>query len=367
VREHEPGLIVTPPLRWIDLTLDDYLPLYYPVPARTLYVRRSVFAERFPVLSRHWMAREAYHPDDAELVHHPLRWNFERGVDSGWVTGGPINEFVGQPRQVQFARRPVTEDYLNTAGRRDLWATLSSPPFMIDFDEISFRFGGTDRFYTRARFIVDGQVVLEQRGEGKRPLQMRDVYWPVWSWKGKAGVLQFDDADTNDGFLAADHVQTSRYERFSLADDFETDGGYGTFWESGFGAGPSDLEPLARERGLAMLLGRRAALSRGDGVTGPVEMRSRPFVVERDGLSFQAFDFGGEKTRIELRVGGEVKRSWWGGKTERLQGVVWGVKALRGEEAVLAIVDEEPGDIDWIGLDDVATFDRGGSESASGD
>ncbi len=35
VRVHRPGLIVTPPLYWIGLTLDDYLPLYYPVPART--------------------------------------------------------------------------------------------------------------------------------------------------------------------------------------------------------------------------------------------------------------------------------------------------------------------------------------------
>jgi hypothetical protein len=361
VREHQPGLIVTPPLYWIGLTLDDYLPLYYPVPARTLYVRRSVFAERFPTLSRHWLAREAYHPDHATLLHHPLRWNFERGVDSGWATGGSINDFVGQPTQVQFARRPVTEDYLNTAGRRDLWATLSSPPFVIDFDEISFRFGGTDRFYTRARFIVDGQIVLEQRGDGKRVLQMHDVYWPVWSWKGKVGVLQFDDADINDGFLAADHVQTGRYEQFAMVDDFEAGGGYGTFWESGFGAMPSQLEPLALERGLEMLVGRRAALSRGGG-DEPIEMRSRPFTIERDALSFLTFDFGGPATRIELRVGGEVKRSWSGGRTGRLQGVVWGVKALQGQPAVLAIVDEEPGDAEWIGIDDVATFDRAGAE-----
>ena len=59
-------------------------------------------------------------------------------------------------------------------------------------------------------------------------------------------------------------------------------------------------------------------------------------------------------------MGGEVKRSWWGTKSEPLQRVVWGVKALRGEQAVLAMVDEEPGDADWIGIDDVATFDRPG-------
>ncbi len=93
-----------------------------------------------------------------------------------------------------------------------------------------------------------------------------------------------------------------------------------------------------------------------------VEMRSRPFTIERDALSFLAFDFGGPGTRIELRVGGEVKRSWSGGQTERLQGVVWGVKALRGQQAVLAMVDETPGDAEWVGIDDVAVFDRAGAE-----
>jgi hypothetical protein len=363
VRVHRPGLIVTPPLYWMGLTLDDYLPLYHPVPTRTLYLRRSIFTERFPALAEHWLARDAYHPDHPALLHHPLHWNFERAVDSGWVTGGSITDFVGQPRAVQLGRRPVTEDYLNTAGPRNLWASLSSPPFVIDFDEISFRFGGTDRNYTRARFIVDGQIVLEQGGDGKRPLQMHDVYWPVWSWKGKVGVLQFDDADTEDGFLAADHVQTSRYEQFTVVDDFEAaGGGYGAFWEIGFGAAASDLEPLAVTRGVAMLVGRHAALSHGSGGEEAVEMRSRPFTIERDALSFLMFDFGGPGTRIELRVGDEVKRSWWGGKTERLQGVVWGVKALIGQPAVLAIVDEVPGDGEWIGIDDIATFDRASAD-----
>ena len=68
VREHRPGLIVTPPLYWIGLTLDDYLPLYYPVPARILYVRRSIFTERFPDAGEHWLARDAYHPDHPALA-----------------------------------------------------------------------------------------------------------------------------------------------------------------------------------------------------------------------------------------------------------------------------------------------------------
>jgi hypothetical protein len=382
VRVHRPGLIVTPPLYWIGLPVEEYLTIYNPVPARSLLIQRSLFAERFPMLARHWLSREPYHPDRPELLRHPQQWDFGRGVDSGWVTGGSIIDFVGQPRPVRYDDQDVAEDYAHTVGPRDLWATLSSPPLLIDFDEIGFRFGGTDRRYTRARFIVDGQIVLQQTGGGKRPIELHDVYWPVWSWKGKVGVLQFDDADIEDGFLAADEVATTRYESFEMIDDFEStpgvaaagaDGvagddtgegavdGWGAFWETGFGAGPADLEPVALEHGLAMMVGRRAALSRGvadAAATGPVEMRSRPFVVDRNALSFMIFDFGGPGTRVELRVGGEVRRTWSGQQANRLQGVVWGVRGLIGEEAVLAVVDEIPGDGEWIGIDDVAIFDR---------
>ena len=381
VRAHQPGLIVTPPLYWIGLTIDDYLPLYHPVPARFLYVRRSVFAERFPRLAKHWLEREPYHPERAPLLRHPLAWDFERGRESGWTTGGAIVDWVGRPRPIEYEGKPVEEDVLHTAGPRNLWATVSSPPFVIDFDELAFRFGGTHRRFTRARLLVDGQLVLQQEGEGKRVLRLSDVYWPVWSWRGKVGVLQFDDADIEDAYLAADHVRSTRYERFEKIDDFEAAAvaegggeggsagdGYGPFWEKGFGAGPSALEPLALEHGLAMLVGRRAALSHSgasgagagsaDGARGAGEMRSRPFTIERDELSFVHFDFGGPGTRVELRVGGEVRRSWSGAQTNRLQGVVWRVRALVGQEAVLAVVDEIPGDAEWIGIDDVAVFDR---------
>jgi hypothetical protein len=94
-------------------------------------------------------------------------------------------------------------------------------------------------------------------------------------------------------------------------------------------------------------------------------MRSHPFVIDHDDMSFLVFDFGGAGTRVELRVDGKVRRSWSGGKSERLQGIVWGVRALRGQEAVLAIVDESPGDGEWIGLDDLAVFDRGPEPGAS--
>ena len=92
-------------------------------------------------------------------------------------------------------------------------------------------------------------------------------------------------------------------------------------------------------------------------------MVSRPFVIDHDRLSLLAFDFGGAGTRVELRVGGEAKRSWSGTKTDRLEAVVWGLRALRGQEAVLAVIDEAPGDAEWIGIDDVAMFDHAGGST----
>ena len=363
VRVHRPGLIVTPPLYWMGLTLDDYLPLYYPVPTRTLYVRRSIFTERFPALAEHWLARDAYHPDHPALLHHPLHWNFERAVDSGWVTGGSITDFVGQPRAVQFGRRPVTEDYLNTAGPRSLWASLSSPPFVIDFDEISFRFGGTDRHYTRARFIVDGQIVLEQawRRQAPAPDARRVLAGVELEGQGRRlavrrrrhrGRLPRRRSRADRPLPAVrpgGRLRDRQRLRRVLGDRVRRRRRpISSRWRS------SAASPCWS--------GRRAALSRGAGGDEPIEMRSRPFTIDRDALSFLAFDFGGPGTRIELRVGGEVKRSWSGGQTEHLQGVVWGVKALKGQQAVLAVVDETPGDAEWVGVDDVAAFDRAGAE-----
>ena len=169
------------------------------------------------------------------------------------------------------------------------------PTLRIDFDEISFHFGGTDRNYTRARFIVDGQIVLEQAGDGKRPLQMHDVYSPVWSWKGKVGVLQFDDADIDDGFLAADHVQTTPLPAVLPWWTTSRAGG------DGYGRVLGDRLRRRAARSRAARARARPCndgrASRGDepwrGADEPVGMRARPFTMERKApLVPDVFDFG---------------------------------------------------------------------------
>ncbi len=270
------------------------------------------------------------------------------------MTGGRIFGHVGHPQAVRYRRSLLVEDYLHTYGDRETWGTINSPPFLIDFDELTFRFSGTNRNYTLARLLVDGQAVLVEKGHGGE-LQFENVNWPVWTWRGKVAVLQFRDDDLEGGFLAADHVRSLRYEGREVLDDFES-GEYGELWEETFGDRPAPLAPLARERGLAFLVGRRAATSQSR--AGAQELRSRPFRIERDHMSFLAFDFGGTATRVELRVDGKVMREFKGGRSRRLQGVVWGVGGLRGREAVLAVIDNaKPADA-WIGIDDIAVFDR---------
>ncbi len=59
VERHRPGLIVSPPRYWPGLPLDSYVPLYHPVPIRTLYVRKSLFADRFAQLVADWLSQDA--------------------------------------------------------------------------------------------------------------------------------------------------------------------------------------------------------------------------------------------------------------------------------------------------------------------
>ena len=353
IREHRPGLIVTSAVPWPALPIERYLSLYHAVPLRTLHVERPVYMKRFAKLADRWLARDGYYPDPVVPLRHPLVWDFEGGDRGGWITGGEIQGFTGRPLAFDPASPEADQDYLHTVGSRGLWGTVSSPPFLIDFEELSFRFAGTHPRFTLARLLVDGQQVLSVDGGGGTPLELRDVSWPVASWTGKIGVLQFYDADTEDGFLLADRVRSVRHLRRVVLDDFE-EASFGGWWESAVGVAPARLAPLARKRGLAMMVGRRAASS---GLEGRAELRSRPFRIDRDHLSFLVFDFGGDSTRVELRVDGDVRRRFVGARSERLDGVVWSVDELLGREAVLAMIDEAPAAREWIGIDDVAVFD----------
>jgi hypothetical protein len=178
------------------------------------------------------------------------------------------------------------------------------------------------------------------------------VRWPLAAWTGRIGVLQFEDADATGGFLIVDDVRSKRYRHQRKLDDSEIERG---FWSDGSPA-PTPLDEVARSAGLSLLVGRRAMTTRQ--LEGAAEIASRPFRVQRAHLSFLVFDFGGADTRIELRAGGETRRVYVGTGSERLQAVTWSIRELRRQDVTLVIRDGDLAREQWIGIDEVASFDR---------
>ncbi|MEW6071711.1 MAG: GH116 family glycosyl hydrolase [Planctomycetota bacterium] len=95
----------------------------------------------------------------------------------------------------------------------------------------------------------------------------------------------------------------------------------------------------------------------GDGATGV--LRSPAFVLERPYLEFLIG--GGShagRTCLELRVGDEVVRTAAGQDREELAWTSWDVRDLAGREAVLRIVDEEPGPWGHVNVDLIVAADE---------
>jgi hypothetical protein len=351
---YRPDLIVTPPREWPDLPVAGYLPLVHSSGLRSLLIRRSVFRDRYAAFRGRWLEATPYWPGDEVPGRHPIVADFSGpDLDQGWELDGGLSAVVGNVASTLYDGKPVEESHLHTRGRSGLWGAVTSPPFVIDFDTLSFRFGGAQA--TQARLLVDGQAVLTIEGSG-RP-ELRDFEWPVHAWVGKVAVLQFVDTNQANGFLVADHVRSIRYQKSHLIDDFES-GIYGRQWRSTFDEQPRPLSDVAADRGLVFQIGSYGALSAG--LQGKREMTSTPFVIEADRFSFLVLDFGGPLTKVELLVAGRVVRAFRGSKSEAVVPVVWDVERLRGKEAVLSVIDEQDSAWSWIGVDEIRVM--GGPE-----
>jgi hypothetical protein len=366
----QPDLIVTSPPGWPDKDLEDFLPLYHTVPVRSLLIHRRVLIDRYAGLRDAWLEREAFWPGDQEPLRGPFEVDFEgRRLPAGWLSGGSLRGTVGRPTAATYQGRRVNDNYAHTAGH-DTWGILSSPPLLLDFDALAFRFAGTARLATRARLLVDGQEVLSAPGTG-RP-EMVDVEWPLATWRGKVGVLQFVDETPRAEHVLADRVRTVQYERMTLLEDFESGAYSSTLWERTFGAAPTPLSDVAAYHGLAFQVGHFGAISAHLG--GEVEMLSEPFVLDGDLLTLLVFDFGGSATRVELRLvdgpgatpsatptaaaADQPARVFRGANTKRLVPVSWNIAPLRGQRARLAIVDGHASRQIWTGVDEVYLIER---------
>lgn len=327
-----------------------YVPLYHTA-TKSLYVDAGVLGRHVDELARAWAGGTFGVDADGAALRHPLRVDLDKLTDD-WIATGGRDSMVGRPRPLSFRGKKLPGPYLNTSGPRGA-QIVASPPIVLDFDALTFRVNAPRR--TAVELLVDGQVVLAFAGRDDMGDEMEEVVWPVRSWRGRTAMLRLLDL-SGDGYVALDGLASRRFARPLLIDDFETDPRrFGERWASGFGDRPCNSLVLARAYGLAAVLGRATAASlcrQGRG-----ELVSRPLLIDRDRLAMTVLDFGRRKTRVELRCGGEVTHRFEGGRAQLPVGLVWDVSGLRGRQAVLAVVDDDPRLRQGIGIDDVVLFD----------
>lgn len=147
-----------------------------------------------------------------------------------------------------------------------------------------------------------------------------------------------------------------------LVADFEQ-ADYGDWKATGeaFGNGPAEgtLPGQMRVEGFE---GKRLVNSfhKGDGTTGT--LTSPPFPLERHYLNFLIGGGDHAETRIDLLVEGKVVQSASGpndrpGGSERLEWRTWDISSLKGQQAVLRIVDEHRGGWGHINIDQIVQSD----------
>lgn len=346
--DHHPELAVIVDVPNEVARLKGFLPLYQ-TRTKALFIRKDVLSKRYDSLAADWLSHESPDPDPL-AVGHPLRYDFERGNAAGWWGDCNVVEDKRWGRDDGDGRGA----YLKTVRGLRGGSIVMSPPFRIDFDQLTFRFAATGGKETTAQLIVNGQVVRTADGRDAAMRGILEIRWPVYHWRGLSGVLRFIDR-SGKGVLAADDVESERYRNQVVFDDFES-GVFEDRWVSTFGRRPRPLAPLVSRHGLGLISGRYFAASLWD--AAKMTMVSRPFVVEREKMAFRLFDFGGDRTEVALVVGEDSVRRWVGQDSMKSLSVIWDLTPFAGQEAVLKIVDRDGRPGKGIGIDDVLFFDE---------
>lgn len=132
---------------------------------------------------------------------HPLNYDFEAGPPDGWW---------GLQRFVETPKGSPSGAVLTTRTARRPRNVVMSAPFLIDFDELSFRFKTTGQKGVFVQLLVQGRPVLAIDGAGISNEEFEEVRWPVHSWHGRVGTLRFVDG-SNSAYLMVDNVRSSVY------------------------------------------------------------------------------------------------------------------------------------------------------------
>ena len=145
-----------------------------------------------------------------------------------------------------------------------------------------------------------------------------------------------------------------------IIEDFET-GDYRNWTVNGdaFGDKPQTLDTIADYQGRINAVGKyfvnshqKRGKGRGDDHTG--DMTSKPFTIERDYITMLV---GGgnhkDKTCVNLVVDGKTVISTTGPANNQMIPVTWDVRAWRGKQATIQIIDHQTGGWGNIGVDQI--------------
>ena len=231
---------------------------------------------------------------------------------------------------------------------------LWSRPFLIDFDELSLPFAGSDPHGTVVQLFVDGILVYEVGGGAEEVPRAQIVRLPVTGWRNRIGQLHVVRSLGADHLALTGAVQSRRYVRPLVLDGFEQ-GSYGDLWTTRFEQAPVPVRALARRYGLAFGQGEFVASSIGS--EGRQVLTSAPFTVDRKWLSLTAFDLG-KGTEIRLIVDGRPVHRWQGKDSGLPEPITWYLGPWQGKQAMLQIVDGNPDAEQGIAVDTIVLFDE---------
>ena len=233
----------------------------------------------------------------------------------------------------QLARRPAVE--AESAGRplpsNDWWTSALANPW-------------PGKLYARP-------AIVSADGGGAR-------IWYPRGWNGDGNAFE-EGAPLE--VRAVDPAPAADADRVLF--DFEAER-WGAGWEvagKAWGDGPSTVQQQAGEG----VIGKRWAMSfanGGDGATGSAT--SPPFAIERGYVHLLVAGGRDGKARIELLVDGKAVQQAVGRNSRDLIAIAWDVRAYKGKQARLRLLDENGGGWGWIGIDQVVASDR--AEPGSG-
>lgn len=307
------------------------------MPNLALFISHRLYRERSDVMQRPWLEDAPAAPVSSIEASSGEASSGEAstGEASAAATESPIGGW-----------RVIGRPFDSAAGTGIAWTV----PKVIDFDEISFAFGANSR-EVQLEVLVDDAVVWQLDDRGRSRQAQREVL-SLYPWRGRLARLRLHDADADRGALSFSDLRLHRYASKKILQDFESSDGE-AFWQPQENTGSAvesaqggaQALPVQSNRAMGLRFGfqqtqgRRLASSLGS--EQPRRFFSRPFTLSEDRLQMMVYDLGGPATSLSLWVDGERVRAFKGTASGQLRMLRWGVKAWRGQRAVLQLRDDD--------------------------